>query len=167
MRTLIKSPAVFISTLTILSIVFLVKLFELVDEDMKTVAMETNEVTTQSARDLILNGADPTDLLEPTAAGTSTGSYDCKFGKIVGDTDTQSIDDSVYVAYNEGSSLIIQVSPLIPTFLIQTQNNFVSASEFQPDSATMSKLENLFSNRDKCLPVDLYLSRIDLPNQNG
>ncbi len=138
------------------------KLFDAAEEGMVSAPVASQSSTTNE-HEAILKGGDPTELFEPSAAGGNAITYDCKFGKIVGDTHTQSIDNSVYVAYQEGSSMIIQVSPLLPKFLIQKQNNFVSATEFKPDAETMAKLQGLFTHRDKCLSVDLYLSRIEVP----
>ncbi|MCP4596130.1 hypothetical protein [Neptuniibacter sp.] len=108
----------------------------------------------------LLAVADPTDILEPTAAGETGSAATCRTGKIVAEDHPDSHHDSYYVAYKEDGSLYIQVSPLVPTFLRQDKNQIVSASVFTPTPEIASRLSNLFANRDDCDLADLYLNQI-------
>ena len=49
----------------------------------------------------ILAVADPTDILEPTAAGETGSDRTCRTGKIVAEDHPDSHHDSYYVAYKE------------------------------------------------------------------
>ncbi|MCP3684992.1 MAG: hypothetical protein GY861_20205, partial [bacterium] len=53
----------------------------------------------------ILAVADPTDILEPTAAGEAESHRTCRTGKIVAKDHPDSHHDSYYVAYKEDGSL--------------------------------------------------------------
>ena len=129
---------------------------------MEDVFTAEDTLLSQAQRDAILQGADPSDILEQTAAGDSSDDRDnaCRFGKIVGQQQAEKLHGSFYVALREGNATYIQVSPLLPVYLKQAPHQSTSASLFTPDQAVKTTLSQLFEQRERCITSDLYLQTL-------
>jgi hypothetical protein len=111
----------------------------------------------------ILNGADPTDILAPAAAGNSSPKHQehqCRFGNVIGEDKARKLDDQFYVSFTKDNVTYIQVSPLIPTYLKQDNMQTVTAQAVTPDEEVRNQLNDLFTRRDTCVTADLYLQRV-------
>ena len=116
----------------------------------------------QSEVEAIMDGADPTDVLEPTAAGSSNlERLGCDSGYIVGDLDANRFSKISYAAIDQKGMTYIQVSRYNPSYLIQEQYQIVTATQVEsiPDSIK-DQLEAKISNPGACNSMDLYLSSI-------
>lgn len=116
----------------------------------------------QSEVEAIMEGADPTDVFEPTAAGSNSLSrLDCDSGYIVGDLDANRFSKISYAAIDEQGTTYIQVSRYNPAYLVQEQYQIVTATQVEsiPDSIK-DQLETKINNPDACNSMDLYLSSI-------
>ncbi|MFY0677613.1 MAG: hypothetical protein JXR18_10040 [Neptuniibacter sp.] len=111
----------------------------------------------------ILRGEDPTDLLAAAAAGNPDVQNDnnCHFGVVIGNNDAAKLDGSFYIAFEKNNVTYIQVSPLIPTYLIKPEGYFISAQAITPDEEIREQLNKYFQARKTCVSVDLYLERIE------
>ncbi|MGB0204245.1 MAG: hypothetical protein ACPF9K_04245 [Neptuniibacter sp.] len=126
------------------------------------VPLET-PVLSEAETQAILKGADPTEILENTAAGSSNNQKDadCRFGEIIGKGEAENLDSSFYVSFDLDSQTFIQVSPLIPTYLVQPSGYLVSAKAIVPDDKIREQLNDYFNIRNSCASVDLYLENIE------
>ena len=108
----------------------------------------------------ILAGADPTDVLEPTAAGRRQN-IACDTGYIVGDMDTNKFSKISYASLEEKGITYIQVSKYNPSYLVQEGYQSVSATEVDriPDSVK-NRLQQKINNPAGCQSLDLYLSNV-------
>ena len=108
----------------------------------------------------ILDGADPTDVLEPTAAGRRQN-IACDTGYIVGDMDTNKFSKISYASLEEKGITYIQVSKYNPSYLVQEGYQSVSATEVDrvPDSLK-GRLQQKINNPEDCQSLDLYLSNV-------
>lgn len=116
----------------------------------------------QSEVEAIMDGADPTDVLEPTAAGAGNLNLsDCDSGYIVGDLNANRFSKISYAAIDEQGMTYIQVSRYNPSYLIQEKFQIVTATQVEsiPDSIR-DQLEVKINNPDACNSMDLYLSNI-------
>jgi hypothetical protein len=120
----------------------------------------------QSEVGAIMGGADPTDVLEPAAAGSSRfGRADFDSGYIIGDLDANRFSKLSYAAIDKQGVTYIQVSRYSPSYLIQEQYQIVTATQVEsiPDSIK-DQLEVKINNPDACNSMDLYLSSIKYLN---
>jgi hypothetical protein len=120
----------------------------------------------QSGVAAIIDGADPTDVLEPTAAGSSRlGRTECNAGYIIGDLDANRFSKLSYAAIYKQGVTYIQVSRYSPSYLVQEQYQIVTATQVEsiPDSIK-DQLEVKINNPDACNSMDLYLSSIKYLN---
>lgn len=127
-----------------------------------TLTTESSPIT-QAERDAILRGADPSEILQQTAAGDESISSEptCRFGKIVGQKQAASLHGSFYVALKKNEATYIQVSPLLPVYLKQTPHQSTSASKINPDQKVKATLLQLFEQREHCTASDLYLQTLE------
>lgn len=108
----------------------------------------------------IMAGADPTDVLAPTAAGKKL-KYVCDSGYIAGDPDGNRFSKINYASIKKGGVTYIQVSRYSPSYLVQEHYQTVSATEVDnlPDSIKTA-LQVKINNPANCENQDLYLSSI-------
>lgn len=142
-----------------LSVSLFLKSYDFVAGNYST---EINALT-QAERDAILQGADPSEILEQTAAGNAaiTPNEFCRFGQIVGQQQAESLNGHYYVALRQDEITYIQVSPLVPVYLKQNAIQAVSARVFTPDDELRQQLDHYFSKREGCTSADLFLQRLD------
>ena len=108
----------------------------------------------------IISGADPTDLLAPTASG-HLHKGPCNAGLIAGDIDSNEYSKVAYASIKQGGVTYIQVSRYMPTYLTQQSYQTVSATEINtPPVEVKRALEQRISNPEKCVQEALYLSSI-------
>lgn len=133
------------------------------ENDQDTVASVASIIKgSQTEVEAIMDGADPTDVLEPTAAGSNhLDRLGCDSGYIVGDLDANRFSKISYAAIDQQGMTYIQVSRYSPSYLIQEQFQIVTATEVEsiPDSIK-DQLEEKIKNPDACNSMDLYLSNI-------
>lgn len=107
-------------------------------------------------------GADPTDILPPTAAGKALiGHSGCETGMISGSIDDNRFSKISYAALSVEGVRYIQVSRFSPSYLMQERYQHVSAVEVKdlPDSIKAQLNSNMESPAG-CNQQDLYLSSI-------
>ncbi len=108
----------------------------------------------------IIAGEDPTDVLEPTAAGEKHN-RPCDAGYIAGDPDKNRYSKISYASVSLNGITYIQVSRYSPDYLIQEEYQTVSATEVDSVPADIKKmLDAGISNPTGCNQKDLYLSNI-------
>lgn len=122
-----------------------------------------SSVISQAETNAILDGADPTDILDNTAAGTSNkqNNADCQFGEIIGKGNAENLDGAFYISFDQDNQTFIQVSPLIPTYLVQPDGYLISAKAIVPNDKIREQLSDYFNIRNSCASVDLYLENIE------
>lgn len=110
----------------------------------------------------ILDNADPTDLLPPTATGSSdlTAPPSCKTGVIETSSHAQELDSKPYIAYKEGDITYIHVLTLAPIYLRQNAFQLTTADSLKPDHLIIGNLENALTKRSKCDESNLYLAKV-------
>ena len=115
-----------------------------------------------SEKDLqaIMDGEDPTEVLEPTAAGKPLN-YICDTGYIAGDMDKNRFSKISYASIAHEGKTYIQISRYSPTYLIQENYQIVSATEVRDIPAEIKNmLDRKIKNPAECDQQDLYLSNI-------
>ncbi len=119
------------------------------------------EVSAETPTDqAIISGADPTDLLAPTASG-HLHSGPCNAGLIAGDIDSNEYSKVAYASIKQDGVTYIQISRYMPTYLTQQSYQTVSATEIStPPAEIKVALEQRISNPEKCNQEGLYLASI-------
>jgi len=123
-------------------------------------AVSIDEAIPEPEVEAILAGADPTDVMEPTASGKRQA-FACDTGYIVGDMDSNRFSKISYAAFNQDGITYIQVSKYNPSYLVQEGYQIVSATEVDsvPDSVKQ-QLQEKINNPRSCNSLDLYLSNV-------
>ena len=108
----------------------------------------------------ILQGADPTDMLAPTASGKVLKGG-CASGLIAGDIDSNEYSKVAYASIKEGNVKYIQISRYMPVYLEQKSYQTVSATEIKTLSPEIKQaLHQGISHPEECLKETLYLSSV-------
>ncbi len=144
--------------LSVLFLVFavMVSVIAFTEKQGDSVAVSAETPTDQA----IISGADPTDLLAPTASG-HLHRGPCNAGLIAGDIDSNEYSKVAYASIKQGGVTYIQISRYMPTYLTQQSYQTVSATEIStPPVEIKLALEQRISNPEKCNQEGLYLSSI-------
>lgn len=122
-------------------------------------APEANQEQTELHRG-ILDGADPTDILEPTASGEQTIPL-CSSGVIATSSRTQHLEARPYVSYKVDETTYILIDLPAPLYLKQSPSQATTADAITPSTSTLQQLTLFHETSARCELVDLYLSRIN------
>ena len=108
----------------------------------------------------ILQGADPTDMLAPTASGKALKGS-CVSGLIAGDIDSNEYSKVAYASINQGDVKYIQISRYMPVYLEQKSYQTVSATEITTLPPEIKQaLHQGISHPEECAKETLYLSSV-------
>lgn len=139
--------------------------FQLSFSYLTDTATESYGALSDKEVEALLAGEDPTDLLEPTAAGSPSDipapKAECRTGQVVADAEIQSLDQGYYVSFEEHNTTYIQISPWTPQYFTQDPAHPVSAKPVLPDKEIRDQLSQFFAKRDRCIFADLYLNHLE------
>ncbi|GGB86023.1 hypothetical protein GCM10011352_09880 [Marinobacterium zhoushanense] len=132
----------------------------------KTIAFQQDQPTEppyQQQIDAILQGADPSEIFEPTAAGGPRPSSECASGELeLAEGLKPEMNGHTYVSVRVDRMTYIRVLPFDHTFLVQRPYQSVSATEQGeiPDDAAQL-LSQAETNASRCQQRTLYLSSVN------
>lgn len=130
------------------------------DPQTQQVVEPSLDVNTLEA--LLLSGADPTDLFEPTAAGQPLEAL-CFSGQLeVASANHSSLDGAHFVSQKLEGETYIALLTLPPVYLHQDEHQAVSATHLKSlPSELYTQMGQIIRQKDRCSERSLYLSRID------